>query len=234
MNTVEAERERIQSEYRRRERELDPTLYAHWQPGEIFMRNERKRVAAKLLHDSHVFPTPANECLEIGYGSIGWLGDLISWGIPETNLHGIELDSARGGRAQAVLPAADLRIGDAVKLPWENEQFNLIIASTLFSSILNMHVRRMIASEITRVIAPGGALLWYDFSVRNPWNPHVQEINYRELQSLFPELQGKSQSLTLAPPLCRWMARKSWLLTTLASSVALLRTHLLAVLIKHE
>jgi ubiquinone/menaquinone biosynthesis C-methylase UbiE len=172
--------------------------------------------------------------LEVGYGTLGWLGELISWGVSEKRLHGIEIDLARARRAQEVLPIADLRVGDATELPWDNEHFQLVVASTVFTSILEPRIRQMIAGEITRVLTPGGALLWYDFAVNNPRNPQVRKVSRRELQSLFPELRGTIRWLTLAAPLARWISNKSWVLATFASALPVLQTHLMAVFVKED
>jgi ubiquinone/menaquinone biosynthesis C-methylase UbiE len=227
-----AERERIAAEYRRRERELDGELYAPWKAATAFLRFGRVRLAARLLKDAGVFPGPSDPCLEIGYGSLGWLGELVAWGVRESALHGIELDPVRARRAAEVLPAADLRVGDATQLPWPAGAFRLAVQSTVFTSILDGSVRRAVADEITRVLAPGGALVWYDMAVNNPRNPNVRGVSRRELGELFPGLRGDVRSVTLAPPLARWCAPKSWLVAEMLEAIPLLRTHILAVLIK--
>jgi ubiquinone/menaquinone biosynthesis C-methylase UbiE len=228
------ERQRILDEYERREREIPPDLYARWQPGEIFMLTGRRRMAPVLLHDAGVFPKPGERCLEIGFGSLGWLGDLITWGVREVDLHGVELDEGRTNKARDVLPLADLRVGDAKDLPWDANTFQLVIASTVFTSILDQKVRRLVAKEITRVLIPGGALLWYDFAVNNPRNAHVRKVTKKELNELFPDLQPRIATVTLAPLLARYFAPKSWTVATLLEAIPLLRTHLLAVLVKNR
>ncbi len=157
INLIAAERQRVQAEYLRREREISPALYAPWQPSEIFLKTERKRVAAMMLHNADAFPRVGYKCLEVGFGSLGWLGELISWGVAEADMSGIELDPERAKRAQELLPVADLRVGDATVLPWKSETFRLVITSTVFTSILDSKVRHMLAGEIRRVLAPGGA-----------------------------------------------------------------------------
>jgi SAM-dependent methyltransferase len=232
IDPIVAERQRIQTEYERRERDLAKDFYAPWQPYELFMRFSRKKKAAEILHKAGVFPEAPSQCLEIGYGRLGWLGDLISWGVPESSLHGVELDASRAKIAQQLLPNADLRIGDATRLPWQNDSFQLVIASTVFTSILDHSIRQIVASEIARVMAPGGALLWYDFAVNNPSNPNVQRVSRPELRKLFPTLQGEIHSVTLAPPIARRIAGKSWVLATFLEALPFLRTHLIAVLTK--
>lgn len=130
------------------------------------------------------------------------------------------------------MPAADLRTGDAVALPWEDTTFQLVVASTLFTSVLDNDVRRLIADEIVRVLVPGGALLWYDFAYDNPRNPNVRGIRRAEIKRLFPTLRGKIRTATLAPPLVRLIAPRSWTLATFLEAIPLLRTHLIAVLVK--
>lgn len=231
---IAAERTRIKAEYARRALELHSDLYAPWQPAELLLRSARVKAAATILRRWGAFPGADDQCLEIGFGSLGWLGDLISWGVLETNLHGIELDPDRVTSAKKVLPVADLRVGDATDLPWANDTFQLVIASTVFTSVLDSSVRSVLAKETIRVLSPGGVLLWYDFAVNNPANPHVRKVARQELKELFPTLEGVIRSVTLAPPLARFIAPKSWVLATILEAIPFLRTHLIAVLVKNS
>lgn len=232
METDNAERQRILAEYSRREQEVDAALYAPWAAASAFMQNTATCTAAQMLHKAGVFPGPEAQCMEIGFGYMGWLADLIRWGIPEKNLHGIELYAPRADRAREILPVADLRIGDAACLPWKRDSFQLVVASTVFTSILNDEMRRKVAAEISRVLTPGGALLWYDFAVNNPRNQNVRKVNRSELRQLFSALHGEINSITLAPPLARLIAPRSTALAMLLEAIPWLRTHLIAVLVK--
>ena len=156
---VAAERGRLLKEYQRREQEIPPDRYAPWNPAECFMSEGRRRIAAQLLYQEGVFPAAGSLCLEVGYGRMGWLPTLIGWGVHEADLHGIELDAGRANRARHALPTADLRIGDACSMPWADCTFDLVVASTVFTSILDSTVRQVLAGAIVRVIKPGGALL---------------------------------------------------------------------------
>ena len=224
------ERERLLAAYRNRRRGED--RYAPWRPEEIFMRAQRRRVAASLLVRAGAFPVAGQPCLEVGYGTLGWLGELLSWGLREGDLHGIELDAERARVAQLALPAADLRVGDATSLPWENSRFRLVVMSTVISSVLDPAVRALLAAEIERVIASGGALLFYDFAVDNPANDQVRGVRRAEIFRLFKGLRGEVRAVTLAPPLARMVAPWSWTLATCLEAIPFLRTHVVAVLRK--
>jgi hypothetical protein len=229
---IQREGQRIVREYQRRFAACDPDLYAPWQVAGSLYRNETSLLAAQMLHRTGKFPDRGDACLEIGFGGLGWLGQLISWNLCEKDLHGIELDPKRAAYVRDALPAADLRVGDAASLPWDNCTFQLVIASTVFTSILSQEVRRAVAAEMTRVLAPTGALLWYDFFYNNPRNPHVRRVTRRELKNLFPSLVGEVRSVTLAPPLARCIAPISVLAAEALAAIPFLRTHLLAVLFK--
>lgn len=227
-----AEAERIRAEYRRRAREISPDRYAAWQPAEVLARSGRRRLALELLHRAGVFPDPEDRCLEVGCGGRGWLPDLLDWGVREPNLAGIDLDEPRIEALRRALPAADLRTGDAVALPWDPETFRLVITSTMFSSILDPGVRRIVAREIVRVLRPGGAVVFYDLAVDNPSNRNVRGIGERELRALFPDLRGDVRSVTLAPPIARVVAPISYPMAAALALVPWLRTHRLAVLVR--
>ena len=226
------ERERILEEYAKRGREVSPDLYSPWNSAELLAISNRRRAAVELLGKAGFKVGNLGSCLEVGYGTRGWLPELIGWGVPASQIHGMELDAKRAAVAQRLLPGADLRVGDATELPWASNTFNLVIVSTVFTSVLDNEVRSMLAGEIVRVLAQGGALLWYDFSTNNPKNQNVRSVTKKELKQLFPILVGPIKSVTLAPPLARLVAPKSWLLATLLESLPVFRTHLLAVLIK--
>ena len=229
---IETEARRIRSEYQRRERELAVDLYAPWQPGEIFMVAERERIAAIMLKKIEKFPVAGDRCLELGYGKLGWLGRMVSWGLREPDLHGIELDQDRALVAKAALPNAILKVGNAVQLPWQDGHFRFVVASTLFSSILDKQVRMLIAKEMDRVLMSGGVVLWYDAAVDNPQNSHLRGIKRVELAKLFPKYEFHTRSVTLAPPLSRRVAEFSWTFATILGAMPLFRTHLLGTLVK--
>lgn len=231
-DAAQRERLRLVEEYERRRRELPRDLYAPWNSAEQFMRHGRSRLAARMLHDAGVFPDAETRCLEIGFGGGGWLPELLAWGAAEENLHGVEIDTTRLESTRRRLPAAKLIEADAADLPYETESFDLVITSTVFTSILDDEVRRCVAAEIEGVLKPGGALLWYDFAVDNPRNRSVRGVPKKELRGLFPGLRGTVRRVTLAAPLVRLVAQHSWWLAEFLESMPFLRTHLVGVLRK--
>lgn len=226
------ERERIAREYARRRAEVDEQIYAPWQDAAALNWSSRRRLAAHMLKDAGVFPKGGARALEVGCGQLGWLSDLLAFGVRERDLSGIDLDEPRVAEARELLPSADLRVGDASSMPFGSESFDLVVASTVFTSILSDAMRRSVAGEIVRVLKPGAAILWYDFAFDNPRNRNVRGVGRKEMRVLFPTLKGQVKSVTLAPPLARLVAPRSYTLATVLEAVPFLRTHLMAVLVK--
>ncbi|MEM8995413.1 MAG: class I SAM-dependent methyltransferase [Acidobacteriota bacterium] len=225
------ERRRLLAENARR-RTLDDDRYQPWNRAERFMLDDRRRRAAEMLERAGVFPGPATRCLEVGFGDGTWLVDLLSFRVEETSLFGAEIDLTRAVSAHRRLPSARLAVTGGAGLPFRDGAFELVLASTVFTSILDPAMQDDLAADMARVLAPGGALLFYDFAVDNPRNPHVRAVTRGRLRELFPALRGDVRSATLAPPIARRVAPLSIALAELLGHIPLLRTHLLAVLVK--
>lgn len=208
----------------------DPRL-----PVNRFFQAQKLGVGRQLLGDVGLLPLAGRRILEIGCGRGGWLPDLAGWGAAVTDLAGIDLDgerieAARRGLCGSAGDAADLREGDARALPWPDGAFDLVVQSTVFSSLLEDHDREQVASEMRRVLAPGGAVLWYDFTYDNPSNPSVRKVTRAEVRRLFPGWSIDARRVTLAPPIARRLVPWGRPLATALQAMRLLNTHLLAIL----
>jgi hypothetical protein len=79
-----------------------------------------------------------------------------------------------------------------------------------------------------RWLRPGGAVLWYDFTVDNPHNADVRGVPLARVRTLFPQATIVHRRVTLAPPLARAVCRVHPTLYSVFNALPLLRTHLLA------
>jgi hypothetical protein len=76
--------------------------------------------------------------LEVGCGAGFWLREIIKWGANPSNLTGIDLIPDRIAHAKILCPAAvTLRCGNAEDLDFPDASFDLILQSTVFTSILS-------------------------------------------------------------------------------------------------
>jgi SAM-dependent methyltransferase len=227
----EAEEARIRAAYARREG--DEVRYSWFSPGHLFMLQERERRILKLLKEHGFGTLKTKRILEIGCGTGYWLREFIKWGAKPENICGIDLLPGLVTEAkQSCPPAVQIQCGSAAKLGFSDATFDLVLQSTVFTSILDGEMKRRIASEMIRVVKNEGLILWYDYHVNNPWNPDVRGVGKREIRRLFPSCRIKLERTTLAPPLLRFLAPYSWLASYLLSKCPFLCTHYLGVIQK--
>jgi ubiquinone/menaquinone biosynthesis C-methylase UbiE len=115
-------------------------------------------------------------------------------------------------------------------LPWSDAQFDVVLQSTVFTSILDERMKLAVAREMLRVLSPTGAIIWYDFRYDNPANKNVRGIAAAEIHALFPGCRVDKELTTLAPPIARRLVPHAWLLASALERLRLLNTHYLAVI----
>ena len=193
------------------------------------MVHERQRVLLRLLVAQGVTDLSTLWLAEVGCGAGGNLLELLRLGFRPEHLQGVELLPERFEQARHALPAATtLWPGDALVAPIVPASLDLVLQSTVFSSLLDDNFQQRLANQMWAWLKPGGAVLWYDFTVNNPRNPDVRGVPLRRLRQLFPEGSVLHRRVTLAPPLARAVCRLHPSLYTVLNSPPLLRTHLLA------
>jgi SAM-dependent methyltransferase len=203
-------------------------LYSFWEPSYLYLHQERERAILRLLGRHGFRPLDDVNVLEVGCGSGTILREFLRFGVQPENAMGVDIDSEAIARARRRAPGVDLRVGDATRLPSPDGSFDLVLAFTLFTSIPDARERAAVATEVRRVLRPDGAVLWYDYWV-NPINPETEALGLSEIRRLFGCDPLEARRVTLAAPLARALAPRSWIAASLVSKVPLLRSHWLAV-----
>lgn len=230
IGTLTAEKDRIRAAYAKRQGD---TRYSWFIPGHLFMVQERERRVLAILERYGCTPLDTKKILEIGCGTGHWLREFIKWGARPDNITGVDLLPDRIADARRLCPeAVRLLCRNATKLEVSDATFDLVLQSTVFTSILDPGMKQEIAAEMLRVVKPDGLILWYDYHVNNPRNPDVRGVKKREIYQLFPECHIALRRITLAPPLARLLAPHSWLCCHLLERIPFLRTHYLGVIRK--
>ena len=224
------EAERIAVYYRERESQLPADRYAEESPAPLFIRRHVEQTMLEMLDEAGVFPLRERSFLDVGSGTGQWLTVLEAFGAEPERLAGLDLVESRIERARQRVPGADLRVGDAAELPWDDGAFDVVFQSMMFSSIRDREVRVAAAREIARVLAEDGVVVSYDFHVGNPRNGATRPLRRFELRSLFPGFDIQWRSTTLAPPLVRLLVPQMRGAAAALQRARLLNTHSMAVL----
>lgn len=228
MTRPQQELDAIAARYARRADRGEGDRYSLLRPEVWQMWQERQRELLKLL--ARRPGSPADwRATEVGCGAGGNLLDLLRLGLRPAHLTGIELLPERLEAARAALPeGVRLLAGDAAAADLAPASQDLVLQSTVFSSILDDALQQRVADAMWAWLKPGGAVVWYDFTVDNPRNPDVRGVPLQRVRELFPQGQLTARRVTLAPPLARAFPAAYGLLNL----VPWLRTHRLVLIDK--
>ena len=143
---------------------------------------------------------------------------------------GVDLLEDRIATAREQVPWGEFHVASADRLPLDDESVDVLVAATLFSSIMDPWFRGEIAQEMGRVLRSDGRIIMYDLRYRSPRNPAVRPIRRKELAAMFPGWKIAVRTVTLLPPLARSpVGRGRWRYRVL-SRLPFLRSHILAVI----
>jgi SAM-dependent methyltransferase len=190
-------------------------------PGNVAIRAELRERALQLA----AAPLGRHgRILDIGCGTGRWLGELVHAGVDPARLHGVDLLADRVAAAVASVPGAEIRQGDALRLPYPSGHFELVTMFTLLSSLPSRELVHAALVEADRVLAGGGLLLCYEPRVWSPLNPATRRISLSELR-LRPNQEIQVVPVTVLPPLVRRLGPLTKRMYPILRSVPLLLTH---------
>jgi glycosyltransferase involved in cell wall biosynthesis/SAM-dependent methyltransferase len=228
---TDAEARRIRAVYAEREQSVAGTLKADEDnPGNLAIVHERHRRLARVLDDRFAKPLPHCRILDVGCGS----GAVLDWfhqlGVPASHLFGVDLVPSRIEAARNAYPGYTFQVGNAERLDFPSRWFDLVAVFTVFSSVLDRNMAENLAETIGRVLAPDGAVVWYDMRWPNPFNPNLRAMTRERIRKLFPGFELELEPINLLPPLARRLGGLTGLAYPVLASVRPLRTHLVGLL----
>jgi ubiquinone/menaquinone biosynthesis C-methylase UbiE len=230
VKSLQAEESRIRAAYEKRG---NGELYSRFNPAHLLLLQQREKEFLALLAQQRCVPLTHRTILEIGCGTGDILRDFIKWGASPANITGIDLLADHISEAIRLCPnGMHIKQANAAELDFPSRSFDLVVQSTVFTSVLDPNTKRMMASEMCRVLKDDGLILWYDFYLNNPRNPDVRGVTRREIHELFADYNVQLKRITLAPPLTRLIAPYSQFFCYLVEKMPFLCTHFIGVIRK--
>lgn len=200
--------------------------------GDKLIKKERDESIYQFLINNKNF-SKRNEILDFGCGEGFIMDQLVNWGVDRDQLTGVDVSEKRIKKAKSRFDSLKfLHIND--KIPFSDDKFTLIVISTVFSSITSNSNRVFWAHEIDRVLKKGGAIIFYDMKVNNPFNFKTKKISKNELKNLFKNYSIKTKSLTVLPQLSRIISLFSPNIYPFLTKLRFLHTHYISELIREN
>ncbi len=123
--------------------------------------------------------------LDVGCGSGTTLLTFLRLGFAPGNLHGIDFQEERIAQAKVKCPSIHFAHGDATKLEFASQTFDLVCESTMFIHSVDEELSRQIAGEMVRVTKPGGHILLCDWRYSKPGSAAHKALTQKRIAGLF-------------------------------------------------
>lgn len=221
------EENKIKIRYEKR-KNISMDRYSILNPTTILIEQEKERAMIKWIKENNIEPLENKKLLEIGCGGGYNLLKFIRFGFKPQNIFANDLITERLQSAKELLPSkVNFYEGSAMNLAFNENEFDIVFQSMVFSSILDSDYKLELAEKMWHWVKPGGGILWYDFIYNNPSNKDVKGVSLAEVKELFKVKKLYYKKLTLAPPIARIVTKIHPFLYYFFNSTYLLRTHLL-------
>lgn len=172
----------------------------------------------------------AGTVVDVGCGS-GSLGLLLDHRALRPGRYlGVDLLEERVEAARAAVPWGEFLVGSADRLPLPDGVADVVVAATLLSSLREPFLLQAVATDIARVLRPGGRLVVYDIRYPSPRNRLVVPLTPARLRELFPGWPIDARTITLLPPIARSPLGAGARRYRCLVSIPVLRSHLAATL----
>jgi SAM-dependent methyltransferase len=150
--------------------------------------------------------------LDVGCGEGATSLALLRLGFVAGNLHGIDFQEERIARAKEKCPSIHFAHGDATKLEFASETFDLVHEATMFIHSVDEELSRKIAGEMLRVTKPGGHILLCDWRYAKPGSAAHCAVTQKRIAGLFEVGRQTSRCGVFAgpllPPIGRFLSRR--------------------------
>lgn len=140
----------------------------------------------RYLRNNDLLPIKDKKIVDFGCGTGGRLRELIRFGANPKNLFGIDLSEKRISICNEYFPNIDTQVGSCSSTNFPDDYFDVVINSTMLSSVLDDSTAQSISKEMRRVLKPRtGKIMWYDLRIDNPFNPNVRGYSAKDIERLF-------------------------------------------------
>jgi SAM-dependent methyltransferase len=202
---IDKEVERIRQRYSHYDR--DAETHARWSAfseEEVAHRNQQYGALAALFRRIGRLTLADLKILDVGCGSGRMIRACLDLGAAPENVIGVDLQATRIEEARRLSPHLDFRVANGTDLDFPDGTFDLVMQFVVFSSIFAADLRQRLASEMVRVLKPGGYIFWWDCKKT------VQGQGAEALvpQELFPGLSAISLPFALLPRPSQCISRR--------------------------
>jgi ubiquinone/menaquinone biosynthesis C-methylase UbiE len=122
--------------------------------------------------------------LDVGCGSGGSLLQFLGLGFSPRCLYGIDICPERIQEGKEKFPNINFVCGDAARMDYETNYFDMAMESTMFIQLTDDDLARRIADEMLRVVKPSGNVVLIDWRY-SYGHPEYKALSRKRIIELF-------------------------------------------------
>jgi ubiquinone/menaquinone biosynthesis C-methylase UbiE len=155
-----------------------------------------------------VLPPHELKVLDVGCGCGGSLNIFTHFKFLEHNLFGIDIMPLRIEEAKSLRGGINFSVGDASKLDFVSESFDITFESTMFVQLTDDKLSALIASEMIRVTKTEGFIILEDWRYSKPYNTDYKGLSKYRIDCLFSNCEIiDTYNGKLIPPIGRFLSK---------------------------
>lgn len=152
--------------------------------GVLFQKLAFDASVVQSLRNADLDPSGA-KILDVGCGNGDSLLRFLHMGFAADNLHGIDILEERTESAMRRFPNMRFTSGDASEMPYLDDEFDLVMESTMFVQLTDPDLSRRIAAEMLRVAKTGAYVMLVDWRYSKPGNSGYLGLSKQRIEKLF-------------------------------------------------
>jgi len=123
--------------------------------------------------------------LDVGCGKGASLISLLRLGFSPSNLYGVDIRPDQIACARKQLPTSPIECGDASRLEFADNVFDIVHASAMFLQVSDEVLSARIGAEMVRVAKPGGHIMVSDWRYSKPGSTEFKGVDKKRIARLF-------------------------------------------------
>jgi ubiquinone/menaquinone biosynthesis C-methylase UbiE len=152
--------------------------------------------------------SPPHELKVLDVGCGGSLNIFTHFKFLEQNLYGIDIMPLRIEEAQSLRGKINFLVGDASKLDFVTENFDITFESTMFVQLTDYNLSALVAAEMIRVTKSGGFIILVDWRYSKPNNTAYKGLSKDRIVNLFSNCEIiETYNGKLIPPVGRFLSK---------------------------
>lgn len=164
-------------------------IYGLRNPVGLYMKQRTQKIFIDTLNRNSLYLSN-KKILDVGCGCGDWLRFFAEIRGCNQDLVGIDITSHRINRAKLANPGIEFIVGNATKLSFPDNSFDIVTQFFTFEHLLENSDLKKAAKEVSRVLKDQGIFIWFDLLPFSTCDSSLTRgYSLKNIKKLFPDFE---------------------------------------------